>query len=110
MRASGGQSTRSRGQAESPSLDLPIGHHLSGGLQRSSSESSSVVARRCSRQREREGEDDAGERGGATGRADRATWSGSIDQVGWRRQVGLARQVGQGWQRKIDKGIDNRAR
>jgi hypothetical protein len=27
-----GQSTRSRGQTESPSLDLSIGHHLSGGL------------------------------------------------------------------------------
>jgi hypothetical protein len=40
-----GQSTRSHGQAELPSLDLPIGHHLSGGLRRSSSESSAVVAR-----------------------------------------------------------------
>jgi hypothetical protein len=32
-----------------------------------------VVARRCGRQRGREGEDDAGERRGMTGRADRAT-------------------------------------
>jgi hypothetical protein len=70
MRASGGQSTRSRGQAESLSLDLSIEHHLSGGLWRSSSESSTASARRCSRQREREGEDDAGERGVMTGRAD----------------------------------------
>jgi hypothetical protein len=52
MRVSGGQSTRSRGQAESPSLDLLIGHHLSGGLRRSSSESSAATARRCNRQRE----------------------------------------------------------
>jgi hypothetical protein len=28
-----------------PSLDLPIGHHLSGGLRRSSSESSAAAAR-----------------------------------------------------------------
>jgi hypothetical protein len=72
MRASEGQSTRSRGQAESPSLDLSIEHHLSGGLRRSSSELSAVAARRCDRQRERGGEDDAGERRGMTGRADRA--------------------------------------
>jgi hypothetical protein len=52
MRASGGQSTRSRGHAESLSLDLPIGHHLSGGLRRSSSESSAAAARQCNRQRE----------------------------------------------------------
>jgi hypothetical protein len=77
MRAFGEQSTRSRGQAESPSLDLPIRPHLSGGLRRSSSESSVAAVRRHSRQREREREDDAGERGGATGRADRATWLGS---------------------------------
>jgi hypothetical protein len=64
MRASGKQSIRSRGQAESPSLDLPIRPHLSGGLQRSSSESSAAAARRRGRQREREREDDAGERGG----------------------------------------------
>jgi hypothetical protein len=76
MRASGRQSTRSRGQAESPSLDLSSRPHLSGGLRRSSSESSAAAARRCSRQWEREGEDDASERGGTTGRADRATWSG----------------------------------
>jgi hypothetical protein len=71
------QSTRSHGQEESPSLDLLIGHHLSDRLRRSSSELSAAAVRRCSRQREREGEDDAGEQGGATGRADRATWSGS---------------------------------
>jgi hypothetical protein len=71
-----GQSTRSRGHAESPSLDLSIGHHLSSGLRRSSSESSAAAARRCSRQSEHE-EEDGSERGGATGRADRATWSGS---------------------------------
>jgi hypothetical protein len=64
MQASGEQSTRSRGQAESPSLDLPIRPHLSGGLRRSSSGSSAAAAGRCSRQREREREDDAGERGG----------------------------------------------
>jgi hypothetical protein len=36
--------------------------------------------------------------GEATGRADRA--AGRVRPVGWRRQVGLARQVGQGWQRE----------
>jgi hypothetical protein len=72
LRASGGQSTRSRGQAELPSLDLSIEHHLSSGLRRSSSESSAVAVRRCGRQRERGGGDDAGERRGMTGRADRA--------------------------------------
>jgi hypothetical protein len=76
MRASGGQSTRSRGQAESPSLDLSIEHHLSGGLRRSSSKLSAAAARRCGCQREHEGEDNAGERWGMTGRADQATWSG----------------------------------
>jgi hypothetical protein len=40
MRASGKQSSRSHGQAESPSLDLSIEHHLSSGLRRGSSESS----------------------------------------------------------------------
>jgi hypothetical protein len=64
MRASGEQSKRSRGQAESPSLDLPIRPHLSDGLQRSSSESSATVARQRSRQKDREREDDVGERGG----------------------------------------------
>jgi hypothetical protein len=44
-RTSGKQSIRSHGQAESPSLDLPIGHHLSGGFWRSSSESSAAVTR-----------------------------------------------------------------
>jgi hypothetical protein len=73
MRAFGGQSTRSRGQAESPSLDLSIEHHLSGGLRRSSSESSAAAARRCGRQREHEGEDNASEQGGMTDRADQAT-------------------------------------
>jgi hypothetical protein len=72
MQASGKQSTRSRGQAESPSLDLSIEHHLSSGLRRGSSESSAAAARRCGRQRGREEEDDAGERRGMTSRADRA--------------------------------------
>jgi hypothetical protein len=49
MRASRGQSTRSRGQAESPSLDLSIKHHLSGRLRWSFSESSATAARRCGR-------------------------------------------------------------
>jgi hypothetical protein len=40
-----GQSTRSHGQAGAPSLDLSIGNHLSGGLRRSSSESSAAAAR-----------------------------------------------------------------
>jgi hypothetical protein len=102
MRASGGQSTRSRGQAESPLLDLPIRHHLSGGLWRSSSESSAAAARRCSRQREREGEYDAGERVGCD-RLGRPSHLVGFDQVGWRRQVGLAQQVGQGWQRKRER-------
>jgi hypothetical protein len=34
---------------------------------------------------------------------DRSGWPSHLvgfDQVGWRRQVGLARQVGQGWQRE----------
>jgi hypothetical protein len=58
------QSIKSRGQAESPSLDLSIEHHLSSGLRQSSSESSAAAARRRSRQGEREREDDASERGG----------------------------------------------
>jgi hypothetical protein len=70
-----GQSTRSRGQAGAPSLNLSIGNHLSGGLWRSSSESS--VARRCSRQSERE-EEDASERGGC-------------DRSGWPRPPGRVR-------------------
>jgi hypothetical protein len=49
MRASGKQSTRSRGQAESPSLDLSIRRHLSGGFRQSLSESSTAAARRRSR-------------------------------------------------------------
>jgi hypothetical protein len=64
MRASRMQSVRSRRQAESPSLDLSIEHHLSSGLRRSSSKSSAVAARRHSRQGEREREDDASKRGG----------------------------------------------
>jgi hypothetical protein len=72
MRASGKQSSRSRRQAESPSLDLLIEHHLSSGLRRGSSESSTAAARRCGRQRGRGGEDNVGERRGMTGRADRA--------------------------------------
>jgi hypothetical protein len=43
-----GQSTRSRGQTGAPSLDLSIGHHLSGGLRRSSSKMSAAAVRRCS--------------------------------------------------------------
>jgi hypothetical protein len=72
MRASRKQSIRSRRHAESSSLDLSIEHHLSSGLRWSSSESSTAAARRCGRQRGRGGEDDAGERRGMTGRADRA--------------------------------------
>jgi hypothetical protein len=64
MRASRRQSIRSRGQAESPLLDLSIEHHLSSGHRWSSSESSAAAARRRSRQEEREREDDAGKRGG----------------------------------------------
>jgi hypothetical protein len=64
MRASRKPSIRSRGQAESPSLDLSIEHHLSSGLQRSSSESSAAAARQRSRQGEHEREDNASERGG----------------------------------------------
>jgi hypothetical protein len=58
-----GQSTRSHGQVGSPSLDLSIGHHLSGELRRSSSESSVAATRQCSRQREREEEDVSERRG-----------------------------------------------
>jgi hypothetical protein len=64
MRAYKRQSIRSRGQAESPSLDLSIEQHLSSGLRRSSSESSAAVARQHSRPGKREREDDASERGG----------------------------------------------
>jgi hypothetical protein len=64
MRASRKQSVRSRGQAESSSLDQSIEHHLSSGLRRSSLESSAAVVRRRSRQGEREREDDVSERGG----------------------------------------------
>jgi hypothetical protein len=64
MRASRRQSIRSRGQAEPPSLDLSIEHHLSSGHQRSSSESSAAAARRRSRQGVREREEDASEQGG----------------------------------------------
>jgi hypothetical protein len=63
MRATRKQSSRSRRQAEPPSLDLSIERHLSGGDQWSSSESSTVAARRRSRQGSREGEGDASERG-----------------------------------------------
>jgi hypothetical protein len=99
MRASRKQSIRSRGQAESPSLDLSIEHNLSSGYRRSSLESSTAAVRRRSRQGKHEREDDASERGGkASGRADRA--AGRVRLVGWHRQVGLARQVGQGWQRE----------
>jgi hypothetical protein len=45
MRASRKQSVRFHGQVELLSLDLSIEHHLSSGLRRSSSESSTVVAR-----------------------------------------------------------------
>jgi hypothetical protein len=52
-----GQSTRSRGQAGASSPDLSTGTHLSGGLRRSSSESSAAAVRRCSHQSERGGYD-----------------------------------------------------
>jgi hypothetical protein len=45
MRTSGKQSTRSRGQAESPSPDLSSRHHLRGEFRWNSSESSAVAAR-----------------------------------------------------------------
>jgi hypothetical protein len=50
MRTSGKQSTRSRGQVKSPSLDLSIRHHLSDRFLRSSSESSAAAAGRRRRQ------------------------------------------------------------
>jgi hypothetical protein len=93
------QPSRSRGQAEPPSPDLSIGRHLGGGDRRSLLESSAVAARRHSRQVSRErGEEQVseGEEGGSR--------SGSteplvrLDQLAWRRQVGLAQQVGQAWQ------------
>jgi hypothetical protein len=96
MQATRRQSIRSRGQAESPSLDLSIEHHLSSRDRRSLSESSAAAARRRSRQGSREREGDTSERGGeATGRADRA--AGRARLVGWRRQVG------QGWQRERER-------
>jgi hypothetical protein len=64
MRAYRRQSIRSHGQAESSSLDLSIEHHLSSGLRRSSSESSTAAVRRRSHQGEREREDNVSERGG----------------------------------------------
>jgi hypothetical protein len=93
------QSSRSRGQAEPPSPDLSIERHLSGGDRQSSSESSTVAARRHSRQGGRERGEDASERGGRDDRSDRLSrWSGSTSRLA--RRVGLARQVGQGWQRE----------
>jgi hypothetical protein len=90
MQASGGQSCRSRGQAEPPSLDLSIEHHLSSGDRRSSSESSTAAARQRSRQGSCERGGNTSEQGEeATGRTDRA--AGRAQPVGWRRQVGLAR-------------------
>jgi hypothetical protein len=83
-----GQSIGSRGQAGAPSPDLSTSTHLSGGLRRSSSESSAAAVRQCSRQSEHEEEDES-ERGGATGRAGRGHLVG-FDQVGWRQQVGPA--------------------
>jgi hypothetical protein len=77
MRASGGQPTRSRGQAGAPSPDLLTGTHLSGGLRRSSSESSAAAARRCSRQSEREEEDESKQ--------------GGCDQSGWPKPPGQVR-------------------
>jgi hypothetical protein len=64
MRASRGQSSRSHGQAEPPSLDLSIEHHLNSGHRWSSWESTAAAARRRSRQGECEREEDASERGG----------------------------------------------
>jgi hypothetical protein len=99
MQATRKQSGRSRGQAEPPLLDLSIERHLSGGDRRSSSESSTAAARRHSRQGSRGGEGDASERVGRGDRSDRPSrWSGSTSRLV--RQVGLARQVGQGWQRE----------
>jgi hypothetical protein len=97
MRTSGKQSTRSRGQAESPSLDLPIRHHLSGGFWRSLSESSAAAMRRRSRQWEREGEDDAGEQRGMTGRADRAAGRVWPEGLVPRGGPGLAEREVRGW-------------
>jgi hypothetical protein len=88
MRASGGQSTRSHGQPESPSLDLPIGHHLSGGLRRSSSESSAAAVRRCSRQWEREGEDDVSER------ASEGVWPVGLTEPSGRVRLGRLAPTG----------------
>jgi hypothetical protein len=71
-----------RGQAEPPSLDLSIEHHLSGGDRRSSSGSRTAAARRCSRQGSHEGGGDASERGGRGDRSDRLSrWSGSTSRL-----------------------------
>jgi hypothetical protein len=104
MRTSGKQSTRSRRQAESPSFDLPIRHHLSGGFRRSSSELSTAAVRQRSRQWEREGEDDAGKRGGTTGRADRATGQvrlGRLAPTGGPRLVERERWEGEVFNQKF---------
>jgi hypothetical protein len=87
MQASRKQSIRSRGQAELPSLDLSIEHHLSSGLRRSSSELSAAAARRHSRHGEREREDNAGEREGKRSVGLTEPLVG-FNQRGWRRQVG----------------------
>jgi hypothetical protein len=82
MQATRRQSIRSRRQAELPSLDLSIEHHLSSGDRRSSSESSTAAARRRSRQGNREREHDVSERGG---RGDRSSgpsrWSGLTSRL-----------------------------
>jgi hypothetical protein len=85
------QSSRSRTQAEPPSPDLSIGRHLGGGDRRNLSESSAAAPRRHSRQVSRErGEEQVseGEEGG--GRSGPIEPLVRLDQLAWRRQVGLA--------------------
>jgi hypothetical protein len=85
------QSSRSHGQAEPPSPDLAIGRHLGGGDRRSSSKSSAAAAQRHSRQVSHErGEEQVseGEEGGSRSEStEPLVW---LDQLAWRRQVGLA--------------------
>jgi hypothetical protein len=91
MQTSRTQSSRSRGQAEPPSPDLSIGRHLGGGDQRGSSESSTAAARRCSRHVSRErGEERVSEGGKRGDRSEPTEPLVRLDQLAWRRQVGLA--------------------
>jgi hypothetical protein len=93
------QPSRSHRQAEPPSPDLSIGWHLGGGDRRSSSESSAATARQHSRQVSRErGEEQVSEGGEGGSRSGSTEPLVRLDQLAWRRQVGLARQVGQAWQ------------